>query len=207
MKLKSRSLVLTTIIAVSAGWVVPASVHSADAPNDPMIAADACSAMLVPEGVICMVSPRTGQPVAVSEDCPMMMSAISILPGTDPFKEGISLSRGQICKRDPRTGLPIVVSRDRIKTLPPIKTSQQKAQSILAAATAPKDQAACVGMAVPAGMSCLVDPTTGRAKAYWNDCLNWIIPAGVACVVDPETGSAMTVAIPTEQTAVRSPKK
>jgi hypothetical protein len=207
MKLKFRSLVLTTIIAVSAGWLLPASVHSADAPKDPVTTADGCSAMLVPEGVICMVSPRTGQPVAVSEDCPAMMSAISILPGTDPFKAGISLSGGQICKRDPRTGLPIVVSRDRIKTLPPIKTSQQKAQSIVTAATTPKDQAACVGMTVPTGMSCLVNPTTGRATAYWNDCLHWIIPAGVACVVDPETGSAMTVAVPAGQPAVGSPKK
>jgi hypothetical protein len=197
MKLKARSLVFTTIIAVSAGGLLPASVHSTDAPpKNSTETADTCSTMLVPEGVTCMVSPRTGQSIAVSEECSLMMSAISILPGTDPFKEGLVLNGGQICKRDPLTGLPIVVSRDRIKTLPPIKTSQQKAQSILADITTPKNQAVCVGMTVPAGMSCLVNPTTGQAKAYWNDCLRWVIPAGVACVVDPVTGTAMTVVRP-----------
>jgi hypothetical protein len=187
MKLKSRSLVLTTIIAISAGWIVPASVHS-------VTTGDACSSMLVPEGVSCVISPKTGQPVAVSQACQFTMSAVSIRAGTDPFKEGMSLNGGPVCKRDPQTDLPIVVvPAARTKALPPIKARQEKARSILAA---PKVQDACTGMNVPTGMICLVNPTTGRPKAHWDDCANWIIPAGIACVVDPETGTAMTVVRP-----------
>jgi hypothetical protein len=210
MKLKSRSLVLTTIIAVSAGWVVPASVHSADVPKkNPTETADTCSTMRVPEGVTCIFSPKTGQSIAVAQACQVMASIISYPPGMNPLRTGLGLIGTEAtCKIDPQTGLVIgVLASTRITVMPPIKSHQQKARSILAAATATKDKDACTDMTVPAGMICLVNPTTGRAKAYWNDCLHWIIPAGVACVVDPETGSAMTVAVPTEQTAVQLPKK
>jgi hypothetical protein len=178
--------VLTMMIAVATGWVAPASVHSATT-------ADACTPMPVPEGVKCVISEKTGQPVAVSEECLFTMAAVSIRAGTDPFEEGMSLNGGPACKRDPQTNLPIVVPTARIKALPPIKARQEKARSILAA---PKVEDACTGMKVPDGMICLVNPTTGRPKAHWNDCARWIIPVGVACVVDPETGTAMTVARP-----------
>jgi hypothetical protein len=210
MKLQSRSLVLTTIIAVSAGWVVPASVHSADVPKkNPTETADTCSTMRVPEGVTCIFSPKTGQSIAVARACQTMASVISYPPGRNPLETGLGLiGTRAICKIDPQTGLVIgVLTSTRIKAMPPIKSHQQKARSILAAATATKGKDACTDMTVPAGMICLVRPTTGRATAYWNNCALWVIPAGVACVVDPETGSAMTVAVPTEQTAVRSPKK
>jgi hypothetical protein len=199
MKLKARSLVFTTIIAVSAGGLLPASVHSTDAPpKSSTETADTCSTMLVPEGVTCMVSPRTGQSIAVAQMCQVMASVISYPSGMNPLKTGLGLiGTGAICKIDPQTGLVIgILNPTQIKALPPIKSRQQRGRSILAAATAAKGEDACTGMNVPAGMICVVDPTTGRAKAYWNDCLRWVIPAGVACVVDPVTGTAMTVVRP-----------
>jgi hypothetical protein len=198
MKFKSRSLVLTTIIAISAGGLFPTSVHSTDAPQkNPTEAADTCSTMLVPEGVTCMFSPKTGQSIAVAEACQAMALAISY-PGINPLRTGLGLiGTGAICKIDPQTGLVIgILNPMQIKALPPIKSRQQRGRLILAAATAAKGEDACTGMNVPTGMICVVNPTTGRAKAYWNDCAHWIIPAGVACVVDPETGTAMTVVRP-----------
>lgn len=198
MKLKSRSLVLTTIIAVSVGGLFPASVHSADAPpKNPTETADTCSSMLVPEGVTCIFSPKTGQSIAVAEICQAMAAIISYPPGMNPLRTGLGLiGTDAICKIDPQTGLVIGILTPTTKAPPPIKSRQQKGRSILAAATAAKGQDACTGMTVPAGMICVVDPTTERAKAYWNDCAHWIIPAGVACVVDPATGTAMTVVRP-----------
>jgi hypothetical protein len=196
MKLKSRSLVLTTIIAVSAGGLLPAPVHSADVPEkNPTEIADTCSTMLVPEGVICMVSPKTGQSIAVAEICQAMALAISYPSGMNPLRTGLGLiGTGAICKIDPQTGLVIgMLAQTQIKALPPIKARQEKARSILAT---PKVQDACTGMNVPDGMICLVNPTTGRPKAYWNECARWVVPAGIVCVVDPETGTAMTVVQP-----------
>jgi hypothetical protein len=188
--LRSRSFILSSAIAVSAGFFGPVAAQT---PQQK----DACSDMLVPDGATCMVSVKTGQPVAVSIACSGTVAAVSFPAGTNPLKTGISLNGGPVCKVDSQTDLPSVVSAPhKAKALPPIKAHQQKARAILAAATGPNVKDACSGMTVPSGMICLVNPKTGRPTARWNYCLDSIAPPLTACVVDPETGSPMIVALP-----------
>jgi hypothetical protein len=175
--LRSRSFILSSAIAVSAGFFGPVAAQT---PQQK----DACSDMLVPDGATCMVSVKTGQPVAVSIACSGTVAAVSFPAGTNPLKTGISLNGGPVCKVDSQTDLPSVVS------------APYKARAILAAATGPNVKDACSGMTVPSGMICLVNPKTGRPTARWNYCLDSIAPPLTACVVDPETGSPMIVALP-----------
>jgi hypothetical protein len=191
MSIKQRSIFLGILLALSSGLG-----NSTQAQSMNTSTVDACSGMLVPDRVVCLVSPKTGQPVAVSEDCLLMASAISIMPGADPFKEGISFNGGLFCKRDLGTGLVTGILPTFSKTLPPITARQQRAQAILAAVTPSISGDTCKGMNVPDGMICLVNPITERPRAHWNHCLNWIASEGVACVIDPQTGSVKTVALP-----------
>jgi hypothetical protein len=191
MSIKQRSIFLGILLAMSSGLSTSAQAQSVTKPI-----VDACSGMLVPDGVICLISPKTGQPVAVSEECLLMASVMSIMPGTDPFKEGVSFNGGLFCKRDLGTGLVIGILPTFAKILPPITVRQQRAQAILAAVTPSISGDTCRGMNVPDGMICLVNPITERPRAHWNHCLNWIASEGVACVIDPQTGYVKTVALP-----------
>lgn len=193
MSFKQRSIFLGILLVLSPGL---GSSTQAQSGNTPIV--DACNGMLVPDGVVCMVSPKTGQPVAVSEDCQVMAMAISIMPGADPFKEGISFGSGLICKRDPQTGLIMGSLHTFSDILPPITARQKKAQAILAAVTPSVSGDTCRGMNVPEGMICLVNPITERPRAHWNLCLNWAASKGLACVIDPETGYVRTFALPEE---------
>jgi hypothetical protein len=191
MSIKQRSIFLGILLAISSGLGNSTQAQSVNTST-----VDACSGMLVPDGVVCLVSPKTGQPVAVSEECLLMASVISIMPGTDPFEEGVSFNGGLFCKRDLGTGLVIGILPTFAKVLPPITARQQRAQSILAAVTPSISRNTCRGMNVPEGMICLVNPITERPRAHWNHCLNWTASEGVACVIDPETGYVKTVALP-----------
>jgi hypothetical protein len=198
MRIKQQSIFLGILLAMSSGLSTSTQAQSVTKPI-----VDACSEMLVPDGVICLVSPKTGQSVAVSEECLLMASVISIMPGTDPFKEGVSFNGGLFCKRDLGTGLVIGILPTFANILPPITARQQRAQAILAAVTPSMRGDTCKGMNIPNGMICLVNPITERPRAHWNHCLNWTESKDIACMIDPETGYVKTVPLPEEPVPVK----